>query len=158
MAFLITRRGVIVFRRPWPLVVIPVVDCVFVPVIHFLFQVHDTGLLWAQSLLARRMLSDADTKLDIVISVFHQSETALAATFKHAAVIPAAQTNGAEATDHVGEDIEWVKSSVVRQESLNDFRADTEAECADDQSQVESAPAGGVQDPVEGDRQEEEGN
>lgn len=73
-------------------------------------------------------------------------------------MIPAAQTNGAEAADHVGEDIEWVKISVVRQESLNDFRADTEAECTDDQSQVESAPAGGVQDPVEGDRQEEEGN
>lgn len=138
--------------RPWPVIVIPIVDGIFVPVIHFLFQVHNTGLLWAQSLLiAGRMAPNTDTKLDVVIAILHQSETVLSATFQHAAVIPAAQTNGAEAADHIGEDIKWVKFSTIRQESLDDFRADTEAEGADNQSQVESASAGGVQDPVEGD-------
>jgi hypothetical protein len=33
-------------------------------------------------------------------------------------VVPAAQTHGAEAADDIGDDIEWVKGSVIGKEAL----------------------------------------
>lgn len=97
------------------------------------------------------MTSNANTQLNVIGSAFHHSETILPTAFQHAAVVPAAQTNGAEATDHIGHDIEWVKRTVIGQEALYDFRANAQAKCANKQRQVKRAPPCGVKDPVERD-------
>lgn len=64
-------------------------------------------------------------------------------------MVPAAQTNSAETSDHIGNDVKWVEGTIIREEALDYFGANTEAKGADQESQVQSASAGGIEDPVE---------
>lgn len=73
-------------------------------------------------------------------------------------MVPAAQADGAEAADEVGEDVEGVEGAVVGEDSLDELGADAEAEGADDEGQLQAAPAGGVWDPVEDEGEKEEGD
>lgn len=73
-------------------------------------------------------------------------------------MVPSAQADGAEAADDIGEEVEEVEGAAVREEALDDLGADAEDEGADDEAQVQRTPARGVGDPVEGEREEEEGD
>jgi hypothetical protein len=73
-------------------------------------------------------------------------------------MVPSAQADGAEAADDIGEEVEEVEGAVVREEALDDLGADAEDEGADDEAQVQRAPARGIGDPVKCEREEEEGD
>jgi uncharacterized protein YvpB len=98
----------------------------------------------------------SSAKLNIFASLCH-SKTALPATIQHPAVVPAAQTNSAETSDHIGNDIKWVEGTIIGEETLDNFRTNTEAKSTDQESQVQGTSASGVEDPVESQRQEEKG-
>jgi hypothetical protein len=65
-------------------------------------------------------------------------------------MVPATQADGTETADDIREEVEEVEGAVVGEEALDDLRADAEDEGADDEAQVQRAPARGVVDPVEG--------
>lgn len=73
-------------------------------------------------------------------------------------MVPAAQADGAEAADEVGEDVEGVEWAVVGEDGLDELGADAEAEGADEEGQLQAAASGGVWDPVEDEGEEEEGD
>lgn len=101
---------------------IPIVDGILVPVIHLLLQVQHTRLLWFQPILFPRA-TNSHTKLDVLLSTIYHTKAVLATTLQHTAVVPAAQTHGAEASDDIGDDIKWVEGSVVGKEALDNLRA-----------------------------------
>lgn len=72
-------------------------------------------------------------------------------------MVERAQAQGAERADEVGDDVVKVKVAAVGQEALQELGADAQAQRADDEREVQRAPAVGVEDPVEGDREQEEG-
>lgn len=72
-------------------------------------------------------------------------------------MIPRAHAQSRQAADNVGHDIVDVEVSIVGKEALRKLGADAEEEGADEEGQVESPPAVGVDDPVEDDGEEEEG-
>jgi hypothetical protein len=61
------------------------------------------------------------TKLDIFIAVVHQAVSTLPAAFHHATVVPTTNTNSADATHHIGDNIEWIKVPPVWKEALRNF-------------------------------------
>lgn len=73
-------------------------------------------------------------------------------------MVPAAQADGAQAADEVGDEVEGVEGAVVGKEALNDLGADAEDESTDDQRELETAAAGCIRGPVEYKREEEEGH
>lgn len=73
-------------------------------------------------------------------------------------MVPRADRQTKERADHVGDHVEEVELAAVRQEGLKDLGADAEGCRADQQGQVEGAPPVGVEDPVEGYSEEEEGD
>lgn len=73
-------------------------------------------------------------------------------------MVPAAEPDRAQAADHVGQDVEGVERAAVGEEGLHDLGPQAQDERADQQGQLQGAAArGGVGDPVEDEREEEEG-
>ncbi len=64
-------------------------------------------------------------------------------------MIPAADCEGGEGADDVGEDVEGVEGALVGEEALDHFGADTERERYGDEGEVEGAAARAVNYPVE---------
>ena len=73
-------------------------------------------------------------------------------------MVPAAEADSAETANDVGEEVERVEVAAVGENALDDFGADAEDQGADKKGQVEVAAAGGVEDPVEDEGEEEEGD
>lgn len=65
-------------------------------------------------------------------------------------MVPAAQQQGEDGPDDVGEDVEGVEVAAVGQEGLRDFGADAQAGGDGEEGQVDAAAAGGFDGPVEG--------
>lgn len=72
-------------------------------------------------------------------------------------MIPRADPHGDQAPEDIGEDVVRVEVAAVREEGLQEFAADAEEGGADGEGEVEGAAARGVEDPVEAEGQEEEG-
>lgn len=72
-------------------------------------------------------------------------------------MVPVAEREPREAANDIGDDVVEVEDAAVGQEALEELGADAEESGADDEGQVQGAPAVRVDDPVEDYRQEEEG-
>lgn len=72
-------------------------------------------------------------------------------------MVEGAEAEGGERADNVGDDVVEVKVAAIGQEALQELGADAEGERADDEGEVQRAPAVGVEDPVEDDGEQEEG-
>jgi hypothetical protein len=72
-------------------------------------------------------------------------------------VIPRAHTQRGQAAYDVGYDVIEIELPTVRQEALQKLGADASYEGADGEREVQCASAVGVEDPVEDDCEEEEG-
>lgn len=72
-------------------------------------------------------------------------------------MVPGAEADAGEGADDVGDDVPDVEGAAVGEDGLEDFGADAEAGGADEKGEVEGAAAGGVDDPVKYQGEEEEG-
>lgn len=100
------------------------------------------------------------TQLDIIGGTVtpHGAEAGLASPLEHATVVPAAEADGADAADDVGQEVEGIEGAAIGQQTLDDLGTNAQDERADDEGQVQGATAGGVGDPVEDQREQEEGD
>lgn len=73
-------------------------------------------------------------------------------------MIPPTQSDGTQATDQIGNEIEEVKSSPVGEHTLDELGANSESERANPDTEVYCAATGGLEDPVEDQRDEEKRN
>jgi hypothetical protein len=87
-----------------------------------LLKRHYTRFLWAHYFRSATRVSIDATELDILSAIFHQSISTLSTALHHATVVPAANTNSANAADNIGDNVEWIKVSTIRKEALNEFR------------------------------------
>lgn len=72
-------------------------------------------------------------------------------------MIPRTQPHGRQTPEDIGEDVVGVEVATVWEEGLQEFGSDAEEGGADGESEVEGAAARGVEDPVEAEGEEEEG-
>jgi len=73
-------------------------------------------------------------------------------------VVPRAQAQRRQRARQVGHDIVEVEGPAIGEQALQDLGANAEHERADDEREVEGAAPRGVEDPVEGGGQDEEGD
>lgn len=149
--------------RTWAILSVPVVDGILVPIIDLLLQRRDTGFLWTETagpVMPAVTSAGAQAQLDVVFgaAVCQCAKAGFAPSLQHAAMIPAAEANGAQAAHHIGDDVERVEGTVVREETLHDFGADAQEERADQQSELHGSSTGRISDPVEDEGEEEEGD
>lgn len=121
---------------------IPIIYRVLVPIINLLLQRHHPGFLRAQpgiSLIAIATTGPSTyTKLHVpsLTAVQQRAVPGFPPPLQHPPVIPRAQTNSAQATDDIGNDVVWIERAVIRQCTLQDLRTDAEAEGANQKRQV----------------------
>lgn len=99
-------------RRLWAIFRIPIINSVFVPVVNLLLEICDARVLRTHSLVSV-LIVNTPTEFNIVIPTLHHSETILSTAIQHATMVPATQTNGTEAADHIGHDVERVKCTII---------------------------------------------
>lgn len=148
---------------------IPIVRGILVPVVHLFLQSHRSFVLTTRPLPVDNSallrpndtLAQLDIADNVVVLAFYARDgrvrLAQPLALEHALVVPAAQAQGAEGADDVGDDVVEVEDAAVGQEALQELGADAEAEGAHDEGEVQGAAAVGVDDPVEDDGEEEEG-
>lgn len=146
----------------------PVVFGVLVPVVQFLLDGHalanDAGFLAAFAAVMHVLAQfDVQVLAGDGLVVFRA-----ALALEHALVVPAAEQDGSDGTDYVGQNIEGVEYTVILQgmlmlycvsrrrastygeQALDDFGADAECQCADKQGHLDDAAAVRFHNPVEG--------
>lgn len=151
------------FFRARAILSVPVVDGILVPIIDLLLQRRDPGFLRTETagpVMSVVASAGAQAQLDVVFdaAVCQCAKAGFATSLQHAAMIPAAEANGAQAAHHIGDDVERVEGPVVREETLHDLGADAQKERADQQSELQGSSTGRIGDPVEDEGEEEEGD
>lgn len=72
-------------------------------------------------------------------------------------MIPAAQCHGCQRPNDIRYNVIEVEFPVIGYDTLQELGTDTENGCADEKGEIEGSSAGGVEDPVEAGREDEEG-
>lgn len=72
-------------------------------------------------------------------------------------MIPTAQCHSYQRPNDIRYNVIKVKDPAIGYDALQELRTDPEDGCADEEGEVEGSSAGGVKDPVEAGREDEEG-
>lgn len=73
-------------------------------------------------------------------------------------MVPPAQSDGTQAADDVGNEVEQVKLPVIGKDTLDELGTNAESECADPNGEVYCTASRGLEHPVEDQRDNEEGD
>jgi len=130
------------FSRTGAVLCIPIIDGVFIPVIDFVFERSDTGLLRTDAIFVIIITAAAviiiETQLNILVipvpdtaaALGESVEASLAPALHHASMIPAAEANAAQTADDIGDNVKGVEQAVVGEQRLQNLGPDAEQECA----------------------------
>lgn len=145
-----------VIRAGSMLVLIPRVLGVLIPIVHFRLPTRSRNRTRRTGLLRADAFPELQIQL-LVVTGHALVAPRLPLALQHAVVVPGAQADGGEGPHDVGDDVVEVEDAFVGDEALQDLGSDAEYEGADEEGDVEGAAAGGVEDPVEGGGEDEEG-